>query len=105
MASKYTIEEGKLTVHGVLEGGEDTEFDKWLRKLLESPGRELIVDLDDVSYVSSTYIGLIGAVGIEARARGKELCVIAQGKVLETFREAGFGEFAGLASGRGKAES
>ena len=93
--TEYEILNGRLTVAGALEVGEQGKLERALALLVEDEDDELVCDLSRVDRISSTCLGLLGAFGVRAREGGKRISIIAHGKVYDSFREAGFGEVLG----------
>lgn len=88
--SGLSIRENTLSVTRDLRQDFDLEFDQACNELLEWKGETLVIDLGDVTYINSTYIGMIAATFFQAQAAGKSLRVNACGHVLKILRSAGF---------------
>lgn len=87
------IKDGCLHVTKDLRQDFDLSFDEACNELLESNQKELIINLGSVTYINSTYIGMIAATYFQAQASGKTLKVIARGSVLNILKAAGFEGF------------
>ncbi|MBP5233027.1 MAG: STAS domain-containing protein [Planctomycetes bacterium] len=87
------VANGVLTVNKDLRQDFDLAFDEACNELLESKTDSLIIDLTAVSYINSTYIGMIAATYFQAQAMKKELKVVAQESVLTILKSAGFDGF------------
>ena len=87
------IADGCLMVTKDLRQDFDLSFDESCDELLESADKDLVINLGKVSYINSTYIGMIAATYFQAQASGKNLKVIAVGSVLSILRAAGFEGF------------
>ncbi len=87
------IEQGILHVRKDLRQDFDLSFDKACGDLLKSAEKDLKIDLTEVNYINSTYIGIIAATFFQAQAAGKKLAVQAQKSVLQVLRAAGFDGF------------
>lgn len=83
------VEGGRLVAGGDLSHDSSTQFDRACRELLAGPAEALLVDLSAVTAISSTYVGLLGELGLGARAAGKPLTVRAGPRVAAVLREAG----------------
>ena len=90
---QYKIKNGTLKVLSDLRRDFDLSFDQICSDLLESPEKKLTIDLGHISYINSTYIGMIAATYFQAQTRGKDLKVVAQNSVLQVLRAAGFDGF------------
>ena len=95
---QYEIKDGVLKVLSDLRRDFDLGFDQVCSDLLESKEEKLTIDLSKVSYINSTYIGMIAATYFQAQARGKNLNIIGQNSVLQVLRAAGFDGFIKLQS-------
>jgi anti-anti-sigma regulatory factor len=71
----YSIEGGVLTVTASLDYAFSKEFERALKALAESDERDLVVDLSRQTYVTSVYLGMLGAAGARATHAGKTLTV------------------------------
>jgi len=91
--SEYEIKDGVLKVMKDLRRDFDLSFDRACSDLLNRPQVDLRIDLSQVSYVNSTYIGMIAATYFQAQASNKTLTVLAQPNVLQVLRAAGFEGF------------
>ncbi len=89
----FVIEKGVLQIKRDLRQDFDLSFDQACSDLLESGEEELAIDLSAVTYINSTYIGMIAATYFQARAVGKGLKIIAPNAVLQILRAAGFEGF------------
>ena len=87
------ISKGCLNVSKDLRQDFDLSFDEACNELLESPEKALIINLGSVTYINSTYIGMIAATYFQAQASGKTLKIIAKGSVLNILKAAGFEGF------------
>ncbi|MBN2711848.1 MAG: STAS domain-containing protein [Planctomycetes bacterium] len=94
----YKINNGVLSVLKDLRQEFDLSFDQACGELLQQETDNLIIDLAMVSYISSTYIGMIAATFFQAQAKGKNLQVRARANVLQVLRAAGFDGFIKLES-------
>lgn len=88
--SGLDIRENTLYVNRDLRQDFDLEFDQACNELLEWEGDTLVINLGDVTYINSTYIGMIAATFFQAQTAGKSLRLVAQGQVLKILRSAGF---------------
>lgn len=87
------IKGGVLFVSKDLRQDFDLSFDEACNELLESKEKALVINLGSVTYINSTYIGMIAATYFQAQASGKTLKVIARGSVLGILKAAGFEGF------------
>jgi anti-anti-sigma factor len=92
-SQSYLIENGVLHVMKDLRQDFDLSFDRACSELLASSERELVIDLSRISYIHSTYIGMIAATFFQAQAAGKSLTVRGRENVLQVLRVAGFDGF------------
>jgi anti-anti-sigma factor len=84
----FSLAETVLTVHGDLGVHEEREFDKLLRQLVATGGSDLCLDLRDVNYISSTYIGVIVANIVAVTQKSAELVVLASPQVHKVLKMA-----------------
>lgn len=87
------IVDGSLNVTKDLRQDFDLSFDEACNELLESESKDLTINLGTVTYINSTYIGMIAATYFQAQASGKSLRVMAKGPVLAILKAAGFEGF------------
>lgn len=87
------ISGGVLHVSKDLRQDFDLSFDEACNELLESKEKSLVINLGSVTYINSTYIGMIAATYFQAQASGKTLKVVARSSVLNILRAAGFEGF------------
>ena len=66
------------------------------RDLLDAGGRELVLDMRSASVDGSVFVGTIGRLALEARARSKTLVVRANGRVADWLVWAGLHKVARL---------
>jgi anti-anti-sigma factor len=81
---------GVLTVAGPVGYDLDDKFAGHCEELLQSTEKDLVLDLSGVSYLSSTYLGVIAPLYPRVTEMGKTLLLKAQGKVARVLRMAGF---------------
>jgi anti-anti-sigma factor len=86
----YEIVGGVLKVAGPVGYDLDSRFADYCEQLLKSAGADLVVDLSEVSYLSSTYLGVIAPLFPRAADAGKTVLVRANAKVARVLRLAGF---------------
>lgn len=96
--TEFDIASGTLTVNRDLRQDFDLSFDQACSDLLESEEDSLTINLSQVTYINSTYIGMIAATYFQAQSTGKSLCIIAPESVLHVLRAAGFDGFIELVS-------
>lgn len=93
--TNYGIEDGRLTITGALETSEQGNLERALALLIDEGEDQLVCDLSGVKRISSSCLGLLGAFGVQARGKGKRISVVASGRIYDSFREAGFGDYLG----------
>ena len=89
----YKLKDNVLHVLKDLRQDFDLSFDQACSELLENDGPDLTIDLSRVTYINSTYIGMIAATFFQAQSQNKSLAVRAQASVLQVLRAAGFDGF------------
>jgi len=89
----YRLEKGTLRVNKDLRQEFDMSFDEACRDLLASPEKNLRIDLSNVTYISSTYVGMIAVTYFQAQSLNKTLTVRAKPAVLKVLKVAGFDGF------------
>jgi anti-anti-sigma regulatory factor len=87
--SKCEVRGSQLVATGDFPTDVDTSFDGACRQLLAGPAKELVADLSRVGYMSSTYIGLLAELALDARNAGKTLKIVAGPKLASVLKEAG----------------
>jgi len=95
----YRVECGVLIVGRELRQDHDLAFEQACAALLAEEGKALVIDLRAVSYISSTYIGMIAAAFFQARAAGRTLSIRAGDSVLRVLEAAGFAGLIALERG------
>lgn len=93
MSKELDIVDGVLYVRKDLRQDFDLAFDEACNELLREPATSLAINMGDVAYISSTYIGMVAATYFQAQANGKQLKVIAKAAVVNILKAAGFGGF------------
>ena len=94
----YHIAHGTLRVNRDLRQDFDLTFDQACAGLIADPSAELLIDLTPISYISSTYVGMIAATFFQAQAQGKSLSVRARPAIIRILQNAGFANFIKLES-------
>jgi len=79
----------ELTVSGKLDADGEQAFDRALRELVATDAEELYVDFQTVTYMSSTYVGLLVAALGAAVAAGRRLTISASSRTYRLLRMAG----------------
>lgn len=87
------VDGGVLYVNKDLRQDFDLAFDESCNELLASQTDALTINLGAVSYINSTYIGMIAATYFQAQSMNKSLKVIARPAVLAILKSAGFDGF------------
>jgi anti-anti-sigma factor len=62
-----------LTIEGDVDAGSAPELESRLRELMQSAEHKLVLDLDDVPYVSSAFLRVVLAMARDATQRGGDL--------------------------------
>ena len=96
--SHYQLEDGTLRVTRDLRQDFDLSFDQACAELIGDPSGELWIDLTPISYISSTYVGMIAATYFQAQLQGKTLAVRARPPIIRVLQNAGFANFIQLES-------
>jgi len=94
----YQVRDGKLRVTRDLRQDFDLTFDEACARLIGDPSPDLLIDLTPISYISSTYVGMIAAAFFQARQQGKKLSVRARPPIIRILQNAGFANFIQLES-------
>lgn len=94
----YHVERGVLTVNRDLRQDFDLSFDQACATLIAEPCEKLWIDLTAISYISSTYVGMIAATYFQAQLQNKSLAVRAHPPIISVMEKAGFGNFIQLES-------
>jgi anti-anti-sigma regulatory factor len=82
---KISIDGDTLRIVGRLTLDDVDAFSGALQNLLEAAGRELVLDLSRVGFVSSRHIGSIAAVIGRAEEEGRKVTVLANEKIAFLF--------------------
>lgn len=98
--TKCEVRNGRLVVTGDLSTDGDTSFDGACQQLLAAPSLELVADLSKVNYMSSTYVGLLAELALNAKGKGKRLKLVALPRTAALLREAGLGQAADIEAAR-----
>lgn len=91
-AARYNIERGVLRPLVALDSAFAAEFEQACKELLESRERELVIDLTSHSYLTSVYLGIVGAIAAQAAERGKRLSVRASARIARFFDAVSLGK-------------
>jgi anti-anti-sigma factor len=90
-----TVDGNMLAVRGELGSGSEDAFRQALEELLAAGGDErYVIDLSEVRYVSSGYVGPIAQALVEARRKGRPVTVIARRKAAHLMRLSGLDKLA-----------
>ncbi len=79
-AGGFEIRGHTLLVRGELGPESEEEFQGKLKELLAIDTEEYVIDLSDVSYMSSGYVGPIALLMVDARRKGRPVTVLAREK-------------------------
>ncbi len=94
----YRVEQGVLRVNRDLRQDFDLSFDQACAALIAEPHERLLIDLTAISYISSTYVGMIAATYFQAQLQQKALAVRARPAIIGILEKAGFANFLQLES-------
>ncbi len=94
--SDYEIRSGIMSVKKNLRQDFDLSFDQACSDLLQAPEKDLVINLAGITYLSSTYIGMVAATYFQAQSMGKSLTIQSTPEVLQILRSAGFEGFIAL---------
>ena len=86
----YDLNGSVLCVEGNLSGDEDHRLSDWCRKLMESGGDTVTLDLSAVKMVTSSCVGVLSAVWVDMVTQDRMLEVIVSAEVRRVFTLAGF---------------
>ena len=92
---RFAIEGSTLAVRGELGPESEGAFQKALDDLLAAGGDErYVIDLSEVRYVSSGYVGPIAQALVEARRKGRPVTILARQKIVHLMRLSGLEKLA-----------
>lgn len=91
--NEYEIQGGVLRVKKNLRQDFDLSFDQACSDLLRCDAKDLSINLEGITYLSSTYIGIVAATYFQAQSIGKSLTIQCTPEVLQILRTAGFEGF------------
>jgi anti-anti-sigma factor len=92
---KFAVEGNMLAVRGELGPESEGAFRKALEELLAAGGDErYVIDLSEVRYVSSGYVGPIAQALVEARRKGRPVTILAKRKAVHLMRLSGLDKLA-----------
>ncbi|HOX08654.1 MAG TPA: STAS domain-containing protein [Planctomycetota bacterium] len=100
--AKCEVRGGRMTVAGDLSTDSDTNFDGACQQLLADPSKTPVVDLSSVTFLSSTYVGLLAELGLGVGQSGRKLTIVAGTRIAALLREAGLGSIAAVENAPGK---
>jgi anti-anti-sigma factor len=86
----FELSGGVLVVSGAIGYDLDRRFNEACQRMVASPETRLVLDLSKVSYLSSTYLGVIAPLYAATTKAGKTLVLRAQAKVARVLRLSGF---------------
>jgi anti-anti-sigma factor len=89
-------ENGRLAASGDFSADAETGFDRACQELLAGKEKHLLVDLTEVTYLSSTYVGLLAEMCLGAKNQGKAVKVRAKPKLAALLRDAGLSTAAAI---------
>lgn len=94
----FEISGHTLTAHGELGPDNEEAFQKALQDLLANveaeDAQQLVIDLSDVHYMSSGYVGPIALLMVDARKKGRPVTVLARPKAAHLLRIGGLDKLA-----------
>ena len=73
--SSFELVENTLVVRGELEPECQPQFEQALEKLTGSEHADIILDLSDVHYISSSYVRYVAAAAVDMKRAGRTLTV------------------------------
>jgi len=85
----FTLEGARLTVREDLKAGCEGELQASCKRLLDSPGPQLVIDLSNVEYVHSLCVGVLSYAWVEALNREKEVVFVVSPQVADVFERTG----------------
>lgn len=94
----YQVDHGVLRVLRDLRQDFDLSFDQACAALIAEPHERLLIDLTPITYISSTYVGMIAATYFQAQLQDKTLAVRAHPPIIGVLEKAGFANFIELES-------
>ncbi len=89
---RFVLVGGRLTVRGRLEPGDERAYSEALSNLLATGAKTLTLDLRDLGYISSAFVGLICLLSLMARQNAQSVLVLAGKRVAKVLRELGVHE-------------
>lgn len=89
----YEVDRGVLWVNRDLRQDFDLSFDQACAKLIAEPYERLTIDLSAITYISSTYVGMIAATYFQAQVQGKALAIRGRPPIIDILQKAGFANF------------
>lgn len=87
--AKFTIEGNRLTARGRVDADDCGAFRDALTTLIDSGGKQMVVDVRGIESVGSIWIGMIAAAMARARAKGVKVKVIGTPRVTVLLDDAG----------------
>ncbi len=98
VSGMFEVSGHTLTVHGELGPDNEEAFQEALQELLaavEAEGaQQLVIDLSDVEYMSSGYVGPIALLMVDARKKGRPVTVLARPKAAQLLHLGGLDRLA-----------
>ena len=89
---EFELKGNKLVVHQDLYWESHEAFSQKCQDLLACEEKTLVIDLTQVGFVFSTYLGILGNVFVEAKEKGKDLVLRVSRRIEWIFQLAGFKE-------------
>jgi anti-anti-sigma factor len=94
-----TIKGARLTASGKVDAGDTGAFRNALTTLIDSGGRQVVVDVRGIESVGSIWIGMIAAAMARARTKGVKVKVIGTPRVTSLLDDAGLSMLGEIRSG------
>jgi anti-anti-sigma factor len=88
-AATYDIQGNTLRVRGELELDERSVLQEQLAKLIETDDAPLVLDLSGISFMGSSYMGIVSSAILAARKRGHAFTIRAASRMLRLLKLAG----------------
>lgn len=97
--SSYEESGGRLRVKGELDGSSLESFGEHLKAFVQKASGDLQIDLSDIRYVSSSFIGYLARALVDAKAKGCKVTICANERVVRLLKVAGIDRLAPIEVG------
>ena len=97
LSSQFEESKGRLRITGELDRSTLEPFGEHLKAFVEKTSRDFEIDLSEIRYVSSSFIGYLARALVDAKAKGCSVTIRTNDRLARLLRVAGIEKLAPIA--------